>query len=322
MPLRNVAVVAFDRISPFHLAVPFSVLGEDRSDDGVPRIAVRLIAAEPTPLATAAGFRIEAAHGLDTIRRADTIIVPSWRDPAEVPPLPLLDALRRASRRGTRLVGLCLGTFVLAYAGLLDGRRATTHWRYAAELARRFPRIRVDANALYVDDGGVLTSAGTAAGIDCCLYLIRRAYGAAVANVVARRMVVSPHRDGDQAQFIEQPVPTAAERSPMALVLAWAGQHLQEPLNVERLAERAHMARRTFTRHFRAATGTTPARWLSHKRVAFAQQLLETSDRPVEWIAAKAGFASPLTFRQQFAKAVKLSPRAYRHAFRGASRRG
>lgn len=321
MLLRDVAVIAFDRISPFHLAVPFSVLGEDRSDNGVPRVAVRLVAAERTPLATAAGFRIQASDGLDAIGRADTVIVPSWRDPAEVPPLPLLDALRRANRRGARIVGLCLGSFVLAYAGILDGRRATTHWLYAAELARRFPRIRVDANALYLDDGEVLTSAGTAAAIDCCLYLMRRAYGSTVANMVARRMVVAPHRDGDQAQFIEQPMPRAVERNPMSAVLAWASQHLHEPLDVGRLAARAHMARRTFTRHFRAATGTTPARWLVQRRVAAAQQLLETSDRSVEWIAAKAGFASPLTFRQQFARVVKLSPRAYRRAFRGALRR-
>jgi transcriptional regulator GlxA family with amidase domain len=320
MTLKNVAVVAFNKISPFHLAVPFAVLGEDRRDDGIPGIAVRVVASEKGPLLTAAGFHIGGVLGLDCLRRADTIIIPSWRDPSEAPPQRLLHALQLASRRGSRIVGLCLGTFVLAYAGLLDGRKVTTHWRYAAELGRRFPRIDVDEAALYLDDGQIVTSAGTAAGIDCCLHLMRQAYGAAAANVVARRMVVPPHRAGDQAQFIEEPLPSQRERHPLSAVLAWASERLHEEIDVDRLAARAHMTRRTFTRRFRLATGTTPARWLVHRRIALAQQLLETSDRPIAWIATKSGFASPLTLRLQFARSIKMSPHAYRSAFRATAK--
>lgn len=319
MTADTVAVVAFDRISPFHLSVPCAVFGENRRDAGVPPFRLLVCAAERGPLRTTAGFEILAPHGLRALERARTVIVPSWRDPLEAPPAPLLAALRRAAARGARVVGLCLGAFVLAEAGLLDGRRATTHWRWAETFSRRYPQVRLDADVLYVDEGDVLTSAGTAAGIDCCLHLLRRDYGAEVANTVARRMVVQPHRQGGQAQFVEHPLPASPRGDAISEVLAWAARHLHQPLDLDTLAERAHMSRRTFTRRFRASTGTTPLQWLLHQRVVLAQRLLETTGHAVERIAAEAGFGSALSLRQHFDAALGMTPSDYRRAFRGAA---
>ena len=317
MSQPTIAVLAFDGISPFHLAVPCAVFGEDRSADGLPRFRFRVCAMERGPLRTTAGFTLAAPHRLRDLERASTVIVPTWRDPEERPPEPLLNALRRADARGARLVGLCLGTFVLAAAGVLDGRRATTHWRWADRLAQLYPAVRVDPGVLYVDEGRVLTSAGTAAGLDCCLHLLRRDHGAEVAAAVARRLVVPPHRQGGQAQYIEQPLPAVAERHPLSEVLAWATRNLHRPLGLDELARRAHMSRRTFTRRFRAAEGTTPAQWVTHQRLALAQRLLETSDRPIEWVAQRAGFGTALSMRKNFIAAFRVSPRQYRQEFRG-----
>ncbi len=317
MRARTIAVVAFEGISPFHLTVPCVVFGEDRRSIGLPRFDLRVCGLERRQLATSAGFAIEAPFGLDAIADAATVIVPSWRDPAERPPEKLLSALRRAHERGARVVGLCLGAFVLAEAGLLDGRRATTHWAWAEAFAGRFPQVDLDAGALYVDEGDVLTSAGTAAGIDCCLHLVREQLGAELANRLARRLVVAPHRPGGQAQFIEQPVPRDAGGDRLAQTLAWALRRLTEPLTLDVLAGRAAMSTRTFTRRFRAATGTTFKQWLIEQRMALARRLLEQTDLPVERVASDAGFGSALSMRQHFTAHLGTSPAAYRRSFRG-----
>ncbi|GLH73462.1 transcriptional regulator [Geothrix limicola] len=316
IPPCNLAVIAFDRISPFHLSVPCAVF-EARPDLGVPPYNLRVCGAEPGPLRTSAGFEIRTRHGLGALSWADTIIVPSWRDPLERPPETLLRALQRAHARGARIVGLCLGAFVLAEAGLLDGRPATTHWHWADLFSRRFPQVRLDADVLYVDDGEVLTSAGAAAGIDCCLHLLRSRCGAEVANAVARRMVVQPHRQGGQAQFIEQPVPPSPELNPFTETLAWARAHLDRPHSLDSLAERARMSRRSFTRRFQKETGTTVWSWLMQQRLAFAQRLLETTDHPIDHVATLAGFGSAVSLRLRFREALGTAPIAYRRSFRG-----
>jgi transcriptional regulator GlxA family with amidase domain len=312
--LRNVAVAVCDGVSVFELGVVCEVFGLDRSDAGLPAYDFAVCAAEPGPLRSGGGFSLVPEHGLDRLAAADLVAVPHWRSLDEPPPEPLLDALRAVVARGGRVMSVCSGAFVLAAAGLLDGRRATTHWRYAAALAERYPRIDVDPNVLYVDAGPVLTSAGTAAGIDLCLHLVRSEHGAAVANAVARRMVVPPHRDGGQAQFVEAPVPPPRSRDDLADVLAWAVEHLASPLSVETLAARALMSPRTFARRFRAATGTTPYAWLLHQRTLLAQRLLEAG-HGVEEVAQRSGFGSAATLREHFGRVRGTSPSAYRRAF-------
>ena len=317
---NTIAIIAFDGISPFHLAVPCAVFGEDRTGACVPKFELLVCAAIPGKLKTSAGFTIETRYGLKDLSRAAIVIVPSWRNPAETPPPALLNALRKAHQRGALIVGLCLGSFVLAAAGLLDGRPATTHWFWAEELAARYPQIRVDSNVLYVDDGNIITSAGTAAAIDCCLHMLRQQYGTRVANQVARRMVVSPHRQGGQAQYIQQPVRDVSTVDHFAKVLDWTRRNLDKPhsLSLDTLAERALMTRRTFTRRFRQAMGMTVGAWLLNQRLALAQQLLETTDKPIDAIAEKAGFGTPASFRQNFNRSFRISPSHYRRQFRGA----
>lgn len=316
MRANTVAVIAFDGISPFHLSVPCLVFGFDGIGGNVPKFRLLVCAAERGALRTSAGFTIQAPHGLDRIAQAGIVIVPSWRNSTERPPQALLDALRAAHRRGARIVGLCLGSFVLAEAGLLDGRPATTHWHWAGEFAARYPQVRLDRHVLYVDDGDVLTSAGTAAGIDCCLHLLRRDHGAEIANAVARRMVVPPHRQGSQAQYIEQPVQDSAQGDRLSEVLQWAAASLDRPHSLDALAGRALMSRRTFTRRFRKLTGTTVGQWLLAQRLARAQRLLETTDQPVDRIAAAAGFGSAVSLRQHFSAAFNVSPSQHRREFR------
>ena len=316
-PRHVVAVVAFDRISPFHLSVPCVVFGENRSGDGLPDFDFRVCAAETGALTTTAGFSIAVTHGLEALADAHTIIVPSWRDPDEPPPAALLDALRAAHARGAQLVGLCLGAFVLAAAGILDDRPASTHWAWADDFARRYPCVRLDPDVLYVDDGNVVTSAGTAAGLDCCLHVLRKICGAQAANYVARRLVVPPHRQGGQAQFIQQPVAPNVRGDRLSCLLDWVRENLDAPHTLDTLAERALMSRRTFTRRFRLATGATVGAWLLAQRLARAQQLLESTDESVEAIAGIAGFGSTASLRQHFAEAFRTSPSAWRREFRG-----
>jgi transcriptional regulator GlxA family with amidase domain len=310
-----IAVVAFDRISPFHLAVPCVVFGDVHP--GAPVFDFRVCAAERGVLRTTVGFSVTAGHGLASLRKANVVIVPSWRDPAERPPEPLLKALVAAHRRGAKIVGLCLGAYVLGAAGLLDGRSATTHWSCSGDFARRFPKVRVDADVLYVDDGDVVTSAGTAAGIDCCLHIMRQQYGAAAANMVARRLVVPPHRQGGQAQFIDQPLPASARDSRLAGLLDAVRARLDEVHTLDTLAAQAAMSRRTFTRHFRQVTGSTVQHWLLGERLALTQRLLESTAQRIESIARLAGFGSPASLRQHFHVAFGVTPTAWRRTFAG-----
>ena len=310
--LRNVAVAVCNDVAPFELGVVCEVFGIDRTDTGLPGYDFAVCAAEPPPLRSG-GFTLVPDHGLDRLAEADLVAVPNWRSVDEDPPAALLDALRAVVDRGGRVMSVCSGAFVLAAAGLLDGRRATTHWRYAADLAARYPAVDVDPNVLYVDADPVYTSAGTAAGIDLCLHLVREEHGVAVANAIARRMVVPPHRDGGQAQYVEAPVPLP-HRDDLADVLTWAVEHLDEPLTVETLAARALMSPRTFARRFRAATGTTPYAWLLHQRTLLAQRLLEDG-HSVEEVARRSGFGSAATLREQFGRVRGISPSAYRRTF-------
>jgi transcriptional regulator GlxA family with amidase domain len=310
-----VAVVVSQGISPFEFAVACEVFGIDRSDQvGVPWYRFLVCGADPSPIETSTGFSINAPYGLDALGRADTIVVPAsprWDNRNE----DLLEALRRAHKRGARILSVCSGAFTLAAAGLLDGRPATTHWMHAEELARCYPKVIVDPGVLYVDDGDILTSAGTAAGIDLCLHVVRLDYGAEIANMVARRMVVPPHRDGGQAQFVDEPLPDLPATDPFSSTMVWIQEHLDEPISVDDLAERAAMSPRTFARRFRATTGTTPHKWLLRQRVLLAQRLLETTDHPVEFIASRCGFGTATNLRQHFQRILYTTPNGYRRTF-------
>jgi AraC family transcriptional regulator, transcriptional activator FtrA len=313
--MHTVAAIAYENISPFELAVAAEVFGVDRPELGVEWYRFMVVAACRTPIMTESGFSIDTKYTLRDLRHADTIIIPSW-DPVEAPlPEPLARELRAAFARGARLMSFCTGAFALAWAGLLDGRRATTHWRFAERFQAQFPEVMLDPGVLYVDDGQVLTSAGTAAGIDLSLYVVRQDHGADVANMLARRMVVPPHRDGGQAQFVAQPLAPRNDPEPVAATLDWMLANIHQELPVEKMAERAHMSPRTFARRFRQATGTTPHKWLLRQRVQAAQRLLETTDEPVELVAERTGFASAAMLRIHFQKVVRTSPLAYRRCF-------
>jgi transcriptional regulator GlxA family with amidase domain len=310
---HTVAAVVCHGVSPFEFAVACEVFGVDRSDLGVPWYRFMVCAADAPPIRTSGGFSIDTAYGLDDLRRADTIVMPAGSE--GVTPPRLLDELRRAHARGARIMSVCTGAFILAEAGLLDGRRVTTHWAHADELVQRYPKVDVDPGVLYVDDGDILTSAGTAAGIDLCLHVVRQDFGAEVANWVARRMVVPPHRDGGQAQFVDQPLPDLPATDPFAETLVWVQDHLDEPITVEDLAGRAAMSPRTFARRFRATTGTTPHQWLLRQRVLFAQRLLETTDASIELVAQTCGLGTPTNLRQHFQRLLQTTPQAYRRTF-------
>ncbi|WP_330240670.1 GlxA family transcriptional regulator [Streptomyces sp. NBC_00525] len=317
--LNNVAALMLDDVHPFELGVLCEVFGLDRSDDGLPVHDFAVVSGEGPRLRTHAGFTIDTPHGLDRLEEADLIAVPAGSRFADREfPEEVLAALRGAVDRGARVLSVCSGAYLLGAAGLLDGRRCTTHWRHADDLARRFPRARVEPDVLYVEDGPVTTSAGTAAGIDACLHLVRQAYGPAAANTIARRMVVPPHRDGGQAQYIERPLPRT-RCDTVGDTLAWMERHLDREMTVEQLAAQAHMSPRTFARRFQQETGTTPYRWLLRQRVLLAQHLLETSDETMDTIAGRAGFGNAAALRHQFVRALGTTPQAYRRTFRGPS---
>jgi transcriptional regulator GlxA family with amidase domain len=316
--LKNVAVVLLEGVHPFELGVVCEVFGIDRSDEGLPGYDFAVVSAEgPTLRTHVAGFTVSTPFGLERLEEADLIAVPAsdGNVTRDYPPA-LLDALRRAVARGARVLSVCSGVFVLGAAGLLDGRRCTAHWRHAEELGRTYPRARVEPDVLYVDEDPVITSAGTAAGIDACLHLVRKEQGPEVAGKIARRMIVPPHRDGGQAQFIERPLPRDSCDT-VGEVLVWMEEHLDEEVTVEQLAARAHMAPRTFARRFQQETGTTPYRWLLRQRVLLAQELLEGTDETVDAIAGRTGFGTAAALRHQFVRALGTTPNAYRRAFRG-----
>lgn len=312
---RTIAILVFDGISPFHLSVPLVVFGEHRPELGVPDFQVRICAMQAGPVRCAPGVSVTATAGLRGLHGADIVIVPGCGDVRRPPPDAMLEALRRAHGRGATVVGLCLGAFALAEAGLLDGLRATTHWHWAAEFRERFPSVRFDPDVLYVEEGRLVTSAGTAAGLDCCLHLLRSIVGAQLANRVARRLVLAPHRAGGQAQFVEEPVPASPAADRLGNVLAWARTRLGEPHTLDSLAARAAMSRRSFSRHFQRATGASVMQWLLQQRLASAAALLEGGTQSVEDIATRVGFGSAVSLRQQFGRAYGLSPQAYRRQF-------
>ncbi|MGW7794123.1 GlxA family transcriptional regulator, partial [Streptomyces tricolor] len=310
--LKNVAAVLLDGVHPFELGVVCEVFGIDRSDDGLPVYDFAVVSAEGPELGTHCGFTVSTPYGLDRLDEADLIAVPAGETYAQREyPEELLAALRRAVDRGTRVLSVCSGVIVLAAAGLLDGRRCAVHWHHAEQLARRYPRLTVEPDVLYVDEDPVITSAGTAAGIDACLHLVRKERGPEVANKIARRMVVPPHRDGGQAQFIERPLPKAPCDT-VGEVLAWMEAHLDQEVTVEQLAARAHMAPRTFARRFQQETGTTPYRWILRQRVLLAQELLEGTDETMDAIAWRTGFGTAAALRHQFVRALGTTPHAYR----------
>ncbi|GGO85632.1 helix-turn-helix domain-containing protein [Wenjunlia tyrosinilytica] len=318
--LENVAVALVDGVHTFELGVLCEVFGVDRSDQGLPVYDFAVCAAEPSPLRGQGGMAMTTRHGLERLAEADLIAVPAGQvyERREFPAA-LLDELCRAVDRGARVLSVCSGSFVLGAAGLLDGRRCTTHWRHSDELARRFPQAWVQPDVLYVDEDPVITSAGTAAGIDACLHLVRKEQGSEVANAIARRMVVPPHRDGGQAQYIDRPLPHGPCDT-VGSVLEWMERHLDEEITVEDLAARALMSPRTFARRFLQETGTTPYRWLLGQRVLLAQRLLEGTDETVDAVAAEVGFGNAAALRHHFLRSLGTTPNAYRRTFRGPGR--
>jgi AraC family transcriptional regulator, transcriptional activator FtrA len=306
----------------FDLTAPAQAFRLAHAADFTPHYGFSSCSVDGKPVTTTTGFEIGVESGLGALRRADTIVVPGYYAIHEPPPAAATAALRAAARRGARLMSVCTGAFALAAAGVLDGRRAATHWAWAADLAARFPAVEVDPEVLFVDEGEVLTSAGLSAGIDLSLHLIRRDHGAACADRVARQMVAAPHRDGGQAQFFRAPeddAPAPSADGSLEATRAWARERLAEPLTVEAMARHANVSPRTFARRFREETGTTPLQWLLARRVLEARRLLEESDLPVETIASAAGFGNAASLRDHFRRATATTPTAYRRTFQAAA---
>jgi transcriptional regulator GlxA family with amidase domain len=314
--LRNVVVIAQDNVAPFELGVLSEVFGIDRSEEGCPVYDFTVCTVTPGRVRTKAGYDIHVEHGLEVAARADLIAIPAAARPDSPTSADeaVFDVLRAAEARGAWIVSVCTGAYTLARAGLLDGRRCTTHWKYTDQLARQFPTAIVEPDVLYVEDRHVITSAGTAAGIDACLHLVRLEDGTRVANAIARRMVVPPHRDGGQAQYIARPLP-APSTHPMRASLTWMEQRLATDLTVDQMAEHAHMSARTFARRFQQETGTTPYEWLTMQRVLLAQELLEETNLPVDVVAERSGFGSAATLRHHFLRRRGTTPQNYRKTF-------
>ncbi|WP_330299429.1 GlxA family transcriptional regulator [Streptomyces sp. NBC_00503] len=313
--MHRVAIVVQPGIRAFDLAVITEVWGPDRGLLGVPPFELRRCALSPGAIPLPGGLSLTPDRGLEWLAGADLVVVPALARPCDPTPEPVLAALRDAHARGIAVAALCAGAFILAEAGLLAGRRAVTHWSLAPALAGRHPSVHVEEAPLYVEDGGVWTSAGVASGIDLCLHLVREAHGAEAAAAIARSMVTGPFRTGDHAQYLDRPTPVADRTAEaLAAVRARALGRLREPLDVGTLARWAGMSPRSFARHFAAATGTTPHKWLLGHRLDEARKLLERTDHPVTEVARLAGFTSEVTFRQHFTARVGTSPRAYRAA--------
>ncbi|MGK5683932.1 helix-turn-helix domain-containing protein [Actinoplanes sp. URMC 104] len=300
----------------FEAAVPSMIFGVDRSHVVTPWYDFSIVGVGDGPMPLLPGFHFEQTAPDSDLRRADTLVIPACLNVHDAPPPALVDIVRSAHRRGTRILSICSGAFVLAAAGVLDHRRATTHWLHADELARRYPAVEVDPRVLYVEDGTIITSAGTVAGIDACLHLVRLDHGSAVAAEVARRIVTPPHRDGGQAQYFRPALPAAGDGW-LAPLLDWATRNLHRPLTTADLAARGNVSVRTLERRFAQVLGLSPLQWLLRQRVRRAQQLLETTDRPIAWIAARCGFGTAAGIRAHFARIVGVSPAAYRRAFKG-----
>jgi transcriptional regulator GlxA family with amidase domain len=319
-PARSVALIVYDGVSPFEVGVVCDVFGGAyyAEEFGVPWYRLTVCAATPS-VRLDAGLRMDVPAGLDAVRTAGTVVVTPTEQRDEIPAA-VLDELRAARARGQRILSLCTGAFILAEAGILDGQRATTHWAECADLAARYPRVTVDPDVLYVDEGDLLTSAGSAASIDLCLHVVQQDYGSEVAARLARDLVVPLYREGGQAQFIDTPIPVLADHGQhlFADTLAWLQAHLDQEVTVADLAGRAAMSPRTFARRFQASTGTTPYQWIVRERIRLAQRLLETTDLPIDTVAVKTGFATAGNLRKHFSRAVRTSPHAYRDAFQAS----
>ncbi|WP_280689715.1 GlxA family transcriptional regulator [Kitasatospora sp. GAS204B] len=317
---HRVAVLALDRVIAFELGIPSRIFESATAADGSPLYQVATCTVDGRPVATSSDFTISVDHGPELLEQADTVLIPAARDLG--PSFlcggldePLAAALARI-RPGARIASICTGAFVLAAAGLLDGRPATTHWRYTERFAQLFPRVRLDPDVLYVDDGDVLTSGGVAAGVDLCLHMVRRDHGSAVANQVARTCLVPPWRDGGQRQYVDLPTPSGNTGDSTAAVRDWALRHLDEPLTLRQLAERARMSVRTFTRRFREETGSSPGQWLTVQRTALARELLERTELSIDQVARRSGFGTAASLRLQLRERLDLAPSAYRRTFR------
>lgn len=310
--MSSVALAVTDGISPFEVAAPYEVFGVNRFDLVDPWYDFTVCG--PSTVQIGGWFRADTPCGFDELAAAETVVIPACRDVHENPPADLIEAVRAAHDAGARVVSICTGAFVLAAAGLLDGRRATTHWLHAARLAEQFPRVQVDPDVLYIDDGTILTSAGKGAGMDLCLHIVRIDHGTAVANALARRLVVAPHRPGGQAQFIATPVPASEDRG-LSDLLAWAIARLDQPLTVTDLARQARMSSRNLARQFNAVTGTSPLQWLLSQRIHRAQELLETTDDSIEQIAARTGMGTATALRRHFNRTLGVPPYTYRRTF-------
>ena len=310
-----VATLAFPGISAFHLSIPCTVFGEDRTKLGLPRFDFRVCGEQQGAIRTSAGLSVLLEHDLSVAERADILVVPSWRAAATRPDPALVETVRRAEARGATIIGLCLGAFVLAESGVLDGRSATTHWAATELLASRYSRIDVQPNVLYVDEGRIVTSAGVAAGLDCCLHIVRRDYGAEIAARLARTLVVAPHRLGGQAQFLERPLPQSQTDARLAAAIEAVRRNASAPHDLDSVAALAQMSRRTFTRRFHAATGASFSQWLLEERLTLARRLLETTHHGIDAVAMQAGFANAVSLRQHFAARLGTTPVRYRREF-------
>lgn len=318
MQKHLVVALAYDRLCTFEFGCVVELFALDRPELGVPWYDFAVAAVEPGPIRAAGGITVQAPYAPALLAQADTIVIPGWRDADEAPPPALVAAIRAAYARGARLCSICSGVFVLAAAGVLDGQRATTHWRYTDRLAKRHPAIIVQPDDLYVDAGQVITSAGSAAGLDMLLHLVRRDYGARIGNLVAQRLVVAPHREGGQAQFLPRPM-AHDEQGRLSRLMDWLRAHPSMPHTVGSMAQRAAMSPRTLQRQFQDATGMGALEWLIHERVALAKDLLETADIPLAQVAERAGFGSEESLRHHFRRLAATSPGAYRRQFAGAA---
>ena len=309
---HHVAILAYDGLCTFEFGCAVELFALDRPELGVSWYSYAVCAVEDGPLRAAGGLTVAAPHGLEEVERADTIVIPGWRGAGEAPPAALLAALRRAHARGARICSICSGAFVLAHAGLLDGRRATTHWRYLKQLEAEFPKVAVEEGVLYVEDERIVTSAGSAAGLDMLLHLVRSDFGVDIANRVAQRLVIPAHRDGDQAQLVARPLPSE-EQNAIARLMDWVRENLRAEHSVESMAARAKMGARTFHRRFKDSTGQSPLAWLVRERVELAARILETRPQlPLETVADLAGLGSPESLRRHFRSHGLPPPGRYR----------
>ncbi|MYM95096.1 transcriptional regulator FtrA [Duganella vulcania] len=314
MKKHLVVALAYDRLCTFEFGCTVELFALERPELDVDWYDFAVCAIEPGPIRAAGGITVQAPYAPELLERADTIVIPGWRDADEPPPPAMLEAIRAAHRRGARLCSICSGVFVLAAAGVLDGQRATTHWRYADRLAQRYPQIQVQPDDLYVDNGQVITAAGSAAGLDMLLHLVRRDYGAKVGNLVARRLVVAPHREGGQAQFLPRPM-ARGEQGRLSRLMDWLRSHPAQPHTVDSMAARAAMSPRTLQRQFQQATGFGPVEWLIRERIALVKDMLEEPDLPLARIAERAGFGSEESLRHHFRRLAATTPAAYRRRF-------